>query len=72
MRAALVPRYGGPEVVALADVPSPPLEPGRVRVAINVGAVNFPDVLVVANTYQVSVPTPFILTVVLNFNVKDS
>jgi NADPH2:quinone reductase len=61
MRAALVPTYGGPEVVELADVASPPIAPGRVRVRIHVGAVNFPDVLVVANTYQVSVPTPFIL-----------
>jgi len=47
--------------VELAEVPSPPIEPGKVRVRINVGAVNFPDVLVVADTYQVSVPTPFIL-----------
>jgi NADPH2:quinone reductase len=61
VRAALVPAYGGPEVVELAEVPSPPIEPGKVRVRINVGAVNFPDVLVVADTYQVSVPTPFIL-----------
>jgi NADPH:quinone reductase len=61
MRAALVRTYGGPEVVELADVPSPPIGPGQVRVRINVGAVNFPDVLVVANTYQVSVPTPFIV-----------
>lgn len=42
-------------------MPSPPLGPGQVRVRINVGAINFPDVLVVANTYQVKVPTPFIL-----------
>lgn len=61
MRAALCRTYGEPEVVKLADVPSPPIGPGQVRVRINVGAVNFPDVLVVANTYQVSVPTPFIL-----------
>jgi NADPH2:quinone reductase len=31
-----------------------------VRVRIHVGAVNFPDVLVLANTYQVSVPVPFV------------
>jgi NADPH:quinone reductase len=59
--AALCRTYGGPEVIELAEVPSPPLGPGQVRVRINIGAVNFPDVLVVANTYQVSVPTPFIL-----------
>ncbi|HTU38341.1 MAG TPA: NADPH:quinone oxidoreductase family protein [Acidimicrobiales bacterium] len=61
MRAALCRTYGGPDVIELADIPSPPLGPGQVRVRINVGAVNFPDVLVVANTYQVSVPTPFVL-----------
>ncbi len=61
VRAALCRTYGGPEVIELAEVPSPPLGPGQVRVRITIGAVNFPDVLVVANTYQVSVPTPFIL-----------
>lgn len=61
MRAALCRSYGGPEVVEVTDVPSPPLGAGQVRVGVHVGAVNFPDVLVVANTYQVSVPTPFIL-----------
>ncbi len=61
MRAALCRTYGGPEVVEVTDIPSPPLGAGQVRVAVHVGALNFPDVLVVANTYQVSVPTPFIL-----------
>jgi NADPH2:quinone reductase len=61
VRAALCRSYGGPEVVEPADVPSPPLGPGQVRVRITVGALNFPDVLVVANAYQVKVPTPFIL-----------
>ncbi len=61
MRAALCRTYGGPEVIEVSDVPSPPLGTGQARVAVHVGALNFPDVLVVANTYQVSVPTPFIL-----------
>jgi NADPH:quinone reductase len=61
MRAALCRSYGGPEVIELAEVDAPSLGPGQVRVRINVGAVNFPDVLVVENTYQISVPTPFIL-----------
>jgi len=61
VRAALCRTYGGPEVVEVTDVPSPLLGAGQVRVAVHVGALNFPDVLVVANTYQVSVPTPFIL-----------
>jgi NADPH2:quinone reductase len=60
VRAALCRRYGGPEVVEVTDVPAPELGPGQVRVRIHVGAVNFPDVLVMANTYQVSVPVPFV------------
>ena len=60
MRAAICRAYGGPEVVEVADIPAPDLGPGQVRVRIHVGAVNFPDVLVLANTYQVSVPVPFV------------
>ena len=60
MRAALCRRYGGPDVVEIADVPAPVLGPGQARVRVHVGAVNFPDVLVIADTYQQSAPTPFI------------
>jgi len=60
VRAALARAYGGPEVVEVTDVPAPRLGPGQVRVRVHVGAVNFPDVLVLANTYQVSVPLPFV------------
>jgi NADPH2:quinone reductase len=60
VRAALCRSYGGPDVVELADVPPPELTPGTVRVRVHVGAVNFPDVLVIADTYQVSAPVPFI------------
>jgi NADPH2:quinone reductase len=47
-------------MVEIADVPAPELTPGTARVRVHVGAVNFPDVLVVADTYQVSAPLPFI------------
>ena len=60
MRAALCRSYGGPEVVEVTEIDAPELGPGQVRVRIHVGAVNFPDVLVMANTYQVSVPLPFV------------
>ena len=60
MRAALARNHGDPAVVELAEVPAPVLEAGRVRVRVHVAAVNFPDVLLVADTYQMSVPTPFI------------
>ncbi|HEX4175116.1 MAG TPA: NADPH:quinone oxidoreductase family protein [Acidimicrobiales bacterium] len=60
MRAALCRSYGGPDLVEIADVPPPGLTPGTARVRVHVGAVNFPDVLVIADTYQVSAPVPFI------------
>ena len=60
MRAALCRRYGGPDVVEIAEVPAPVLGPGQARVRVHVGAVNFPDLLVIADTYQQSAPTPFI------------
>jgi NADPH:quinone reductase len=60
MRAALCSIYGGPEVVAVTDVPTPEPAAGEVQVAVHVGAINFPDLLVIANTYQMSAPLPFI------------
>ncbi len=60
MRAALCRSYGGPDVIEIVDVPPPEVTPGTARVRVRVGAVNFPDVLVIADTYQVSAPLPFI------------
>ena len=60
MRAALCRTYGSPEVVEVTDLPTPALHPGQVRVAVDAAAVNFPDVLLIANQYQLSVPTPFV------------
>ena len=60
MRAAVCRSYGSPEVVRVEEVPSPNLGPGHVRVDVSAAAVNFPDVLLVANEYQIKVPTPFI------------
>src|SRR5271163_5181425 len=60
MRAALCSSYGGPDVVAVTDIDPPPLGAGEARVRVHVGAINFPDLLVIANTYQMSAPLPFV------------
>lgn len=60
MRAAVCRAHGPPESVTVDDLPVPDLGPGQVRVRIDAAAVNFPDVLIVANEYQISVPPPFI------------
>jgi NADPH:quinone reductase len=60
MRAAVCPAYGAPDVIRVEARPSPPVEAGQVRVRIGAAAVNFPDVLLIANEYQISVPPPFV------------
>jgi NADPH2:quinone reductase len=41
------------------EVPEPALRAGDVLVEVRAASVNFPDVLMVANQYQVSIPVPF-------------
>ena len=60
MLAAVCREYGPPEVLRIEEIPVPALTAGRVRVRVGAAAVNFPDVLLVANRYQVSVPPPFV------------
>jgi NADPH:quinone reductase len=60
MRAAVCPAYGPPDVVRVEEQPSPAVAPGQVRVKVGAAAVNFPDVLLIANEYQISVAPPFV------------
>lgn len=60
MKAAVCPEYGPPDVVRIEELPAPPLASGQVRVRVGAAAVNFPDVLLVADQYQITVPVPFI------------
>jgi NADPH2:quinone reductase len=60
MLAAWCTRYGSSEVVTVEEVPDPVAGPGQVVVDIAAAAVNFPDVLVVADRYQVHVDLPFV------------
>lgn len=60
MRAAVCHEYGPPESLSVEEVPDPEVTPGCVLVDVSYAAVNFPDVLMIQNKYQVSVPPPFI------------
>ncbi|HUE58499.1 MAG TPA: NADPH:quinone oxidoreductase family protein [Acidimicrobiales bacterium] len=42
------------------DLPEPSVGRGQVRVKIRTAAVNFPDVLIVANQYQIQLQPPFV------------
>lgn len=61
MKAAQCRVHGGPEQVEVVDVESPALGDGQIRVAVEAAAVNFPDVLIVANSYQIKAPAPFVV-----------
>lgn len=60
MRAAVCRQHGPPEVVRVEEIEEPALGPGQVRVAVHAAALNYPDVLIVADAYQVRVPVPFV------------
>lgn len=59
MRALLSNQPGGPESLALTDLPSPQPAPGEVVIEVAACAVNFPDVLIIQDKYQFRPPRPF-------------
>ncbi|MFF0818743.1 NADPH:quinone oxidoreductase family protein [Rhodococcus sp. NPDC003318] len=59
MRAARCEVHGDPDKIVIREVPDPVAGPGEVLVGIEAASVNYPDVLIAADRYQVTVPTPF-------------
>lgn len=61
MKAIVCEAFGGPEAVAVRDVPDPPPPgPGEVQVRIAARGVQYVDVLQIAGKYQVRPEPPFI------------
>ena len=59
MRAAIVRQWGAPESITVEELADPEPGPGEVVGRVESAAVNYPDVLIAANEYQVSIPPPF-------------
>jgi NADPH2:quinone reductase len=59
MRAVICHQYGPPESLEIVDVPAPIPGEGEVLVEVHAAAVNFPDLLIIQNKYQLSVAPPF-------------
>src|SRR5213595_1116921 len=59
MKAVICHQYGPPESLVVADIESPVPGAGEVVVAMKAASVNFPDVLIIQNRYQVKPPLPF-------------
>ena len=57
---ALLSRAPGPAAtLELAEVPEPLPGPGEARIAVRACAINYPDVLIIEDRYQVRPPRPF-------------
>jgi NADPH2:quinone reductase len=60
MKAILVTRTGGPEVLELQDVPDPQLQPGEVLVRVEAAGVNFADTMMTRGLYPGGALPPYI------------
>ncbi|MFD7205477.1 NADPH:quinone oxidoreductase family protein [Streptomyces sp. NPDC059893] len=59
MRTARCTSYGPPGGIEIAETDDLTPGPGEVLVEVHAAAVNYPDVLVAADRYQISAPLPF-------------
>jgi NADPH:quinone reductase-like Zn-dependent oxidoreductase len=59
MRALLSDQPGGPETLRIAELPDPAPGPGELLVRVRACAINFPDVLIIEDKYQLKPPRPF-------------
>jgi NADPH2:quinone reductase len=60
MRAVLCETLGDPSLLKIVDLPVPEPKPGEVLIRVRAAALNFPDVLMVAGSYQHKPALPFI------------
>jgi NADPH2:quinone reductase len=60
MRAILCETLGDPSVLRIADLPVPEPKAGEILVRVRAASLNFPDVLMVAGSYQHKPALPFV------------
>jgi NADPH2:quinone reductase len=59
MKSLLSREPGGPETLALTELPDPEPGPGQLLVRVKACAINYPDVLIIEDKYQFKPPRPF-------------
>jgi NADPH:quinone reductase-like Zn-dependent oxidoreductase len=59
VRALLSEKTGGPEALELREIPDPKPGAGELLVRVRACAMNFPDVLIIEDKYQLRPPRPF-------------
>jgi NADPH:quinone reductase-like Zn-dependent oxidoreductase len=61
MKAVVLTRTGGPEVLQVRDWPEPAVEPGEVRIAVRAAGLNFADTMARVGLYPATPKTPCVL-----------
>ncbi len=59
MKAVVCKQWGGPETLVIEDIDLPEPKAGEVKIRVRAAGVNFPDVLIIQNKYQMKPPLPF-------------
>ena len=59
MKAVVCRQYGPPESLTVEELASPSPGAGEVVVRVEAASLNFPDVLIIENKYQLKPPLPF-------------
>ncbi len=60
MKAAVITRYGGPEVLQVRDQPDPQPKPGQVLVEVEAAGVNFADIMAARGGYPGTPEPPLV------------
>jgi synaptic vesicle membrane protein VAT-1 len=61
MKAVVLTRTGGPEVLQVQKWPDPPVAPGEVRIAVRAAGLNFADTMARVGFYPAAPKTPCVL-----------
>ena len=59
MKALLSHSPGGPETLQIMEIADPEPGPGELLVRVRAAAINYPDVLIIEDKYQLKPPRPF-------------
>ena len=60
MRALVLHDFTGPDGLSLEDVPTPAVDPGKVRIEVHAAGVSFADLLITKGLYQIKPVLPFV------------
>src|SRR6201982_1987258 len=61
MRAVVITKHGGPEVLRVQERPDPPVGPGEVRIAVKAAGINFADTLARTGLYPDAPKVPCVV-----------